>query len=341
MSPRLSHIARRFAPLAALWALLPALLWPAPAMAGPEELNPILKSLWPNTDFETHAVDYAEIQLGCFTGKDCIRSIDDPVFASVIAVDHLVDREPVIGFNIGEDYRAYPLRMLMRHEIVNDVVGGVPVAVTFCPLCNTAVVYDRRVEGQVLEFGVSGMLRNSDLVMYDRQTESWWQQFVGEAIVGTMTGTRLEAIPARLESFAKFRERAPLGQVLVPPSSLDPGYDSNPYVGYDSRSEPYGFFTGPYPEAVAALERLVTVGEEAWSLSLVRREKTIVAGDLVITWEPGQASALDTPVIAEGIDVGNVLVQRQTDDGLEDVVYGVDFAFAFHAFHPDAVIHTD
>ena len=113
---------------------------------------------------------------------------------------------------------------------------------TYCPLCNTAVVFDRRVDGRVLEFGVSGFLRNSDLIMYDRQTETWWQQFAGEAIVGELTGTRLEPIPARLESFAHFRERAPDGLVLVPAPGMARGYGINPYERYDSRSHPYEFY---------------------------------------------------------------------------------------------------
>jgi Protein of unknown function (DUF3179) len=125
----------------------------------------------------------------------------------------------VIGVVIDGDARAYPLRILIWHEIVNDVVGGVPVAVTYCPLCNTGIAFDRRVGEQVLELGTTGKLRNSDLVMYDRATESWWQQFLGEAIVGELTGARLTMLPSRLESFANFRERAPEGQARSWPAS--------------------------------------------------------------------------------------------------------------------------
>ncbi len=177
--------------------------------------------------------------------------------------------------------------------------------------------------------------------MYDRQTESWWQQFVGEAIVGEMTGRWFTMLPARLESFANFRERARDGLVLVPGHGSYARYGANPYTYYDSRTEPYPFFDGPLPEQVPALSRVVVVGEEAWSLALVRKAERIEVGNLVITWEPGQASALDSAVIAEGADVGNVVVQRKTKDGLEDVVYRVDFAFAFHAFYPSALIHVE
>jgi hypothetical protein len=113
--------------------------------------------------------------------------------------------EPVLSLIINGDARAYPLRLLLWHEIVNDVVGGVPVLVSYCPLCNSGVVYDRRINGDVLEFGNTGRIRHFDMVMYDRQSESWWQQFTGEAIVGALSGTTMRILPARLESLDKFR----------------------------------------------------------------------------------------------------------------------------------------
>lgn len=297
------------------------------------------RSEWPMTDFTIASVDLSEI----FSGgppKDGIPSIDDPSFVAVDEAD-LPDIEPVIGFGVGDDMRAYPLRVMMWHEIVNDVVGGVPVAVTFCPLCNASMVFDRRVDGQVLDFGTTGKLRHSDLVMYDRQSESWWQQFLGEAIVGSMTGKRLKLLPARIESFAKFRARAPQGKVLTPAFSLFGKYGKNPYEGYDSLASPW-LFRGDMPANIAPLARVVTVGGEAWSLDLLRQMRRIVKGDVIITWEPGQASALDTSIIANGFDIGNVVVQRRNADGaLEDIAYGVDFAFAFSAFYPDSPIHLE
>ena len=296
------------------------------------------KREWPNTDFSRHSIDYSEIMSGG-PPKDGIPAIDKPQFVPVSEVEHLADTEPVVGLIVNGDARAYPLQVLMWHEIANDTVGGVPVTVTFCPLCNAVIVFDRRVDGRVLDFGTTGKLRYSDLVMYDRQTESWWQQFLGEAIVGELMGTRLKVIPARIESFARFRERAPHGKVLVPNSPRQRNYGRNPYAGYDSSSRPF-LYRGQLPTEIAPLKRVVTVGEEAWSLDYVRANKRVETGDgIVITWEPGQNSALDTSSIAKGMDVGNVVVQRRTADGLEDVAYGIDFAFAFHAFRPDAVIH--
>ncbi len=292
---------------------------------------------WPTTDFSKHSVDLGEIMSGG-PPKDGIRSIENPKFASVSNVDDLADTVPVIGLLINGDARAYPLGILTQHEIVNDVVGGVPVTVTFCPLCNSAIVFERTLDGRVLEFGTTGKLRNSDLVMYDRQTESWWQQFLGEGIVGEMTGKRLKMVPSRMESFARFRARAPKGQVMVSPSALR-RYGLNPYTGYDSRHGPYPFFTGDMPPDVPAMMRVVVVDGEAWTLTLLRKKERVRKGDIEISWVAGQNSALDTRQISEGRDVGNVVVRRVTDGKAEDLVHDVTFAFVYHAFYPQGVIH--
>ena len=296
---------------------------------------------WPRTDFSKSSVPFDEI----FSGgppKDGIPSIDEPKFLPVAEIDNLPDEEPVVGLTIGGESKAYPLRILIWHEIVNDEIGGVPVTVTFCPLCNAAVVFDRRLGGRVLDFGTTGMLRYSDLVMYDRQTESWWQQFLGQAIVGELTGAELKMLPSRLESWSKFRARAPEGLVLVPNSPARRAYGNNPYAGYDSLAQPF-LYDGRMPEGIEPLARVVSLADrgEAWSLDLLRREREVRLGDgVVIRWEPGQNSALDSRVIADGADVGNILVRRRTADGWEDVIHFVDFAFAFHAFYPDAPIHV-
>ena len=174
--------------------------------------------------------------------------------------------------------------------------------------------------------------------MYDRTTESWWQQFLGEAIVGELTGTRLTMLPSRLESFANFKERAPDGRVQVAGGSPEAAYGANPYAGYDSAPAPF-LYHGPLPAGIAPLARVVRVGDQAWSLDLVREKAPLEVDDLRFTWEAGQASALDSSTIADGVDVGNVLVERRTADGWEDAVYSVDFAFAFHAFYPEGIIH--
>ena len=293
---------------------------------------------WPRTDFDRSLVDFAEILSGG-PPKDGIPSIDAPTFARPDEVD-LPPREAVIGINSTDEARAYPLRILMWHEIVNDRFDGRDIAVTYCPLCNTGIVFDRTLDGETLEFGTTGKLRHSDLVMYDRTTESWWQQFTGEAIVGELMGAELEMLPSRLESYAMFLERNAERDmvVLVPDGTFRRDYGRNPYVDYDDeRSSPF-LFRGDLPEGIAAMARVVRVEERAWSLELLRQREVIETDDLRLTWQPGQASALDAPRLADGRDVGNVVVERRTTEGWEDAVYSVDFAFAFKAFFPESEI---
>lgn len=318
----------------AICALAAATLFvAAQAKANPE----LWQREWPNTDFSMRSVDYAEILSGG-PPKDGIPSIDDPMFVPVADMTDLTDTEPVIGLSIGDDARAYPLRILTWHEIVNDIVGGVPVAVTYCPLCNAAIVFDRRVAGEPTEFGTTGKLRHSDLVMYDRATESWWQQFLGEAIAGARTGTRLEVLPARLESWARFKARHPDGKVQIPSNPEMRRYGANPYVGYDGANLPF-LYRGSYPDGIEPMARVIAIGDEAWALDLLREKGRIESGDLLLTWEPGQNSALDTRKISEGRDVGNVVVQRRGADELQDAPYDVTFAFVFHAFRPGGTLH--
>ncbi len=308
------------------------------AFAAPK-VPDFIKAQWPKTNFAKSSEGMDEIMSGG-PPKDGIPSIDDPKFIPLSKVKGLKDTVPVISFQLNGDARAYPLGILMRHEIVNDKVGGVPVAVTYCPLCNSAIVFDARVGGKELQFGTTGNLRNSDLVMYDRTTESWWQQFLGEAIIGDLTGTKLKMLPSRIESFARFAKRFPKGKVLVPAFSFMRGFGANPYVGYDTSPRPF-LYRGPLPNGIPALARVVAVGAEAWSLALLRKKKKIVKGDLVLTWEKGQNSALDSRDISKGRDVGNVVVQRKTANGLKDEVHDITFAFAFHAFRPKGNIHLN
>ncbi|MEL6774381.1 MAG: DUF3179 domain-containing protein [Pseudomonadota bacterium] len=296
---------------------------------------------WPQTDFTRAEVPFAEI-VSAGPPKDGIPAIDAPRFLSVRQASRLhADREPVMSVEIGGEARAYPLRVMIWHGIVNDTVARTPIAVTYCPLCNSGVVYDRRIDGAVTTFGTTGKLRKSDLVMYDRATESWWQQFEGRALVGAKAGRTLDRVPSRLESFAEFEDRHPNGKVLVPENPEFRRYGANPYVRYDSSRQPFRY-SGEYNGPGSPVMRVVSVAGKnaAWSLELLRQAEEIEIGDITITWTPGQASALDARQIAEGRDVGNVTVTRRLPDGSEvDVAYDVPFAFAFEAFRPGAPIH--
>ena len=185
-------------------ALVPALLLTA-GLALAQTAQDLAE--WPKTDFSRRTVDLAEIESGG-PPKDGIPAIDRPRFVGARAARAwLKPMEPVIVLRLGREARAYPIQILMFHEIVNDLVAGVPVAVTFCPLCNASIVFDRRVAGRVLDFGTTGRLRYSDLVMYDRQTESWWQQFTGKGIVGLFAGTKHARLPSEIVAFRSEERR--------------------------------------------------------------------------------------------------------------------------------------
>ncbi len=289
------------------------------------------KNEWPNTDFgNTTLHGWSEILSGG-PPKDGIPALSNPQFIQADEETRIGHREPVITVEMdGEMPRAYPVRYLIWHEIVNDGIGEVPVAVTFCPLCNSGVTFDRRVGGATLTFGVSGKLRHSDMIMYDRETESWWQQAIGTGIVGMYAGTVLKRLPSWMESWAEFRSRNPEGLVMAEPD-WPRSYGRNPYVSYDSSHRPFLYHGQLPPYGISALARVVRVGERAWPVSRLAEVGEITEVGLTITWKAGQASALDTERIADGRDVGTIRVRR---DG-KDVPHDIMFAFAFHAFFPD------
>ncbi|MBU2532076.1 MAG: DUF3179 domain-containing protein, partial [Alphaproteobacteria bacterium] len=308
------------------------------AAAGPENWR---REGWQRTDFSKAAIQWTEILSGG-PPKDGIPSIDNPSFVGIEQENAIAAEEPVIGLSLQGEARAYPIRILMWHEIVNDTVAGIPVAVTYCPLCNSAVVFKRKTSRGVTTFGTTGKLRNSDLVMYDRRTETWWQQFTGEAIVGELTGEELEMIPARLESFASFKERFPNGRVLVPNDPSLRQYGRNPYQGYDTSKVPF-LYNGEFREGVEPMARVVVVREGnsvfGLTMNLLRKVGQVRNGDIVVSWRSGQSSALDHHTVAGGRDVGNVVVQKMAASGRHvDVPYDVTFAFAFHAFHPESAL---
>jgi hypothetical protein len=274
------------------------------------------------TDFTRHTIPFDEIGSGG-PGKDGIPAIDEPRFVTPAeAASFLGDAEPVVAVQFGGEARAYPLQILIWHEIVNDTVGGRPVAVTYCPLCNTAIVFSRVFEGEQLDFGTTGNLRFSDLVMYDRQTESWWQQASGEAIVGTHAGRRLDFLPGSIISFADFVSAYPDGTVLSRETGFNRDYGRNPYTGYDTSGDPF-LFSGPLDGRLGAMERIVSLvlnGEAvAYPFSVLERELVVndeVGGrPVVVFFRPGVTSALDASAFANSRDVGAGVAYRREIDG--------------------------
>ncbi len=263
---------------------------------------------WPKTDFDKRTVDMSEIRSGG-PPKDGIPAIDRPKFISVAqAAEDLDPREPVIVADYNGDARAYPLQILIWHEIVNDEVGGVPLSVTFCPLCNASIIFDRRHRGQVLDFGTTGRLRKSDLVMYDRQTETWWQQFNGAGIVGEYAGDTLTQLPTRIVAFADFSASHPDGKVLSTETGFFRDYGRNPYRGYDDMDNQPFLLDEPADPRLPAMERVLAVGSggrhRLYPFKALRDQPVIndTFGDLqlVVFSKANTASVLDTAKIADG-----------------------------------------
>ncbi len=267
------------------------------------------------TNFCQSSVPYSEIR-GGGPPRDGIPPIDNPKFVSQAAAGRWIkDVEPVIALEVGGVARAYPLQILIWHEIVNDEVGGVPVAVTFCPLCYAAVAFRRpTIAGQELSFGTTGNLRHSDMVMWDRQTESWWQQFEGLAIVGDLTGTKLERLPAAIVSWKNFKSSYPNADVLSRDTGIARAYGKNPYVGYDDISKKPFLYAGKVGKALAPMQHIVGIDRgtsaRAYSVALLRSRRVIHdrldKQDIVVLWQSGTSSALDKKIIADGSDAGAV-----------------------------------
>jgi hypothetical protein len=262
---------------------------------------------------------------------DGIPPIDDPVHETVEdAASWLDDASPVMVVDVDGNVRAYPLAILTWHEIVNDTVGGSPLVITYCPLCNSALVFERTIDGpdgeELLDFGTSGRLYLSNLVMYDRQHRNLWTQFEGEAVVGEpLLGTQLTRVPAWLFGFSELVELHPDAQVLSRETGFTRDYGRNPYSGYDAESGSPFLFRGEFDARFPPMTRLVGLADGdssvAVTLDHLAEQRTVhleLDGDpVVVVWSPGQASALDSMSIDGGRDVGQTASFVAELDGRE------------------------
>jgi hypothetical protein len=259
---------------------------------------------------------------------DGIPPIDDPKFLAPGAVGFLSNREPVLAVEVNGEAKAYPLQIMIWHEIVNDTIGGVPVSVTYCPLCNTGIAFERpTIDGELLDFGTSGKLYNANLVMYDRQTGTYWAQATGQAILGELAGEQLAFVPARIISFGDWSAENPDGLVLSRDTGHERSYGENPYVGLDTSERPF-LFAGELDRRLPATSHVLgvaragdvvafpyqTLGSDAvggWAVVMER-----VAGEpIAVFWKAGTASAIDSDEIAAGRDVGAIAAYRPEGDG--------------------------
>jgi len=285
--------------------------------------NPFLQGQWPDTDFENSIIDIGEVMSGG-PPRDGIPAIDDPQFDTVAKAGKWLDaREPVISVNLHGQARAYPLQLLIYHEIVNDQIGATPISVTFCPLCNSSVVFDRRLEGRVLDFGTTGLLRKSDMVMYDRQTDSWWQQIIGQGIIGEYAGAHLIQIPSSIVSFSEFATAYPGGKVVNRKTGHSRPYGNNPYRGYDNIGQTPFLFRGELDKRLPPMERVMHIrsdkSEKLYPFSRLKQSGVVndLVGDLpvVLFSRDGLLSVLDAGAIKKSRSIQAVTAFRRDLNG--------------------------
>jgi len=306
------------------FTLILLLIIPFISMAQKNPRN--IETNW-KTDTSKHIVPLEEFT--ALMKPDGIPPIDAPKFwEKEKALEAYFEHEPVITVEINGKAKAYPLSVLMYHEIVNDELGGIPISATYCPLCNAAIVFDRRLnfEGTkyLLDFGVSGMLRNSDLVMWDRQTESWWQQFTGEAMVGKLSGAELTYVSSMLISLNEFYQTYPQGQVLSTETGHSNKYGINPYANYDARENMQPFlYKGDVDSRLPAMERVIDVRVnekyKIYPLSAIQSKGIINDSfnnqPIVVFYTAKTVSVLDNKNISESKEVGSVTVFEPLIDG--------------------------
>jgi len=240
--------------------------------------------------------------------------------------------EPVISVAIKGEAKAYPLNMLTMHEISNDSLGGIPILPTYCPLCNSSMVYDRRLKYKgkeyLLDFEVSGMLRNSDMIMADEQTETWWQQLMGTGLVGKLAGANLSIIPSMVISVQDFFERYPDGKILSPKTGTNAQsrYGKNPYVNYDNINNlPYNnyFNLEKLDSRLLPMERIISIeglnGYKIYPFSVLSKKGVIndIYNDknIVIFYKEGTVSVLDNKEISKSKAIGSATVFSSVLEG--------------------------
>jgi hypothetical protein len=278
-----------------------------------------------DTDFSISSIPFDQVLSGG-PPKDGIPAIDNPVFESIEAARDWVDGQaPVIALEVNGEAKAYPMAIMTWHEITNDTIGGEPVVVTFCPLCNTALAFKATVDGVVHDFGTTGNLLFSNLIMYDRQTETWWQQATGLGVVGEQMGTQLEFLPAQIVSLDQFETDHPEGTVLSRETGFRRSYGRNPYPGYDRADESPFLFFGTSDGRIAPKERVATVGTGSEAIAFAYPElsevgvatETVDGEPIVVFWAPGTRSALGDSSINDSEDVGATGVYSPIVEGRE------------------------
>jgi hypothetical protein len=273
-------------------------------------------------------VDWDEIEQGC-GARDCIPSIDEPRFLSADQADFLSPADVVMGIEVNGDARAYPIAILNFHEIVNDEIGGRPVVITYCPLCGSGIAFDRTFGNRVVEFGVSGLLRKNDLILYDRATESLWQQITGRAFAGPLRGEELRSLPVSITRWVRWREAHPDTRVLSTDTGYERPYDNKtPYGDYDRSRRllfPVAFDQSLHPKTVV---HGVEIGDDSYAVTesvLQAHGELSQAGDPAVRWQM--------------LPSGEVTASRE-DTGERLVTHRM-FWFAWYSFHTTTRLYTE
>ena len=299
--------------------------------------------------------------------KDGIPSIDDPVFAGVRDSQFMSDSDTVIGLYINGEARAYPLFILVWHEIVNDTVGGVPVAVTYCPLCYTNQVFERVIDGQEVEFGTSGKLYNSNLLMYDRLTDSYWSQALGLAVKGDLTGHELDLVPFDVITWNDWKELYPDTLVLTTDTGHIRSYATDPYGNYyteprimfpvehsDDRLHPKEIILGFEDDGVykafrqSDAESHVVINDIVGNSSVLvvslysenarAFDRTIDGKILSFEYDADSDKIFDTLTNSEWNYEGLAVSGDYAGVQLQRIAYSPGFWFEWVAFHPDTLV---
>lgn len=260
--------------------------------------------------------------------KDGIPALTNPKFISADQADYLNSKDKVIGVSINGDHRAYPIKILNYHEIVNDDVGSTSIVVSYCPLCGSGLVFSALFDTRILNFGVSGLLYNSDILMYDKQTNSLWSQLMMQAISGKMKDQKLTFIASEHTTWKGWQEQHPDTKVLSNKTGHTRDYNRNPYAGYTST--PTLFFTVEHESDALPVKKQVLGVEvdgkfKAYSFTdLTKSGKTLADSfngvDYIIAFDSANRSAT---IISSS----------------KPLVYITTFWFAWYAFHPETELY--
>ena len=265
--------------------------------------------------------------------RDGIPSIDKPKFLSAKKATYLKPNDRVIGIEVDGEARAYPIRILNWHEIVNDKINGQAIAVTFCPLCGSGVVYSAEIDGKAYQFGVSGLLYNSDVLLYDRQTKSLWSQILSKGISGKMVDQALDVIDSSHTSWQSWKAQYPDTKVLSKETGFSRDYNRSPYAGYTSNENiffPLAFRSKKYHPKERVLGITINGMQKVYPFSELA--KALEGSSESIITDSFEGETLSLNVDVENRD-GNI-----TNSNDETITSLNTFWFSWYAFHPETAI---